>query len=255
MRDEKHKVLILTDFTQICYDSVSYGLEFCRYYGFAAEILHVESANDVVDNNQRNKTKSITELYNRKFQLGVQIVIRHGILSEVIADEVSSGNFMLIILGTHGKSGFQTLTGSAASKIILNQNIPILVVQNRKFTPIKKILLPIQKATSASTNLSDIVSATKILGAKVDIICRQEGFDNTAFFVDKFSEKEDVEFDVEILGEGSMNFAKQVISFSEENDVDMILGLPSEIENLELDVMVEQLMFNIPQIPVMCCGF
>lgn len=250
------KVLVLTDFTDVGFDCVSYGMEFCRHYGLAADILHVETVNHgVVDNDARSKTSKLADLYNSKFNLGASVVIKPGLLSQVISNEVRSNDYLLIILGTHGISGgFQTLKGSAATKVITSQNIPILVVQSRKFSPINNVLLPIKKSTSMNSSFWDLVKVVKELGGGLEIVCRNDGYEKSCFYKQQFSDSEK-DSELSILDSDGDSFGRQVISHAYTNNFGLIVSLPSESENLELDIMLEQLLFNVPQIPVMCSGY
>ena len=116
------KVSILTDFTQTCYDSVTYGLDFCRYYGLGAEILHVDEGDDYEDDYERRRTEGLVSLYRGKMQGGADMTIKKGDFADVMGEITSSGLYMLVILGTHGRHGFQTLTGSAARDMPLFRN-------------------------------------------------------------------------------------------------------------------------------------
>ena len=110
------KVLILTDFTQECYESVTYGLDFCRHYGLGAEILHVDEDDFYIDEVELRRTEELVSLYRGKMQGGVDMTVKKGEFAEVMGELSRSGKFTMIIMGTHGRHGFQSLTGSAAGR-------------------------------------------------------------------------------------------------------------------------------------------
>lgn len=228
--EKKKRIIILTDFTNTCYQSLTYGLEFCRHYGYQPEILHVEtpSCNPFVDSIERQKVSNLAELYNSKFGLGASVVIRNGVLSSVITDEVRQGGFSLIILGTHGKKGFQTVTGSAAARIISSQDIPIIVVQSRKFSPIDKVLLPVPNGAD-SPFCGMVGELLKEMGVQWKIFHRDDTFDH--------------------------NLPRQAVTYADDNGFGLILcNLAKSInnDNAGCASIVDQILFNIPQIPVMC---
>lgn len=251
--ETRKKILILTDFTQTCYDSVSYGLDLCRYYHLEAEVFHVGDRNNA-DSFQVSKTLEMVALYNQKFSMNVSVVIRQGNLSEEIALEVKQKDFYFVILGTHGKSGFQALTGSLAAKIITALKFPILVVQSRKFSPIESVALPFFSEVEIDNNFSDILPIVEIFGAKFHFFCRQNALEKASCFVSKYLQnKETSDYEIIVLKDTLVNFSAQMISYCSQNNVSMIFSYPQKSKNLQSDVFfVEQLMFNIPQIPVMC---
>jgi len=246
-----NKLLILTDFTKTCYDSVTYGLDFCRHYGFQAEILHVEQSSSglYVDTLERQRTIDVANLYSSKFNMRVNVVIKDGILSDVIAAEVRNGGFTLILLGTHGRQGLQSVTGSIAAKIITTQEIPVIVVQSKRFTPIRTILLPINESVEKhSAEIAKIARVTSILGAEVEVVCRN-GDEDYMDFVERLFGRH---LAIDIVS-SAQSLPKQTIEYGDRHGADMIFGLSYEISRPQFDTMLEQLIFNLPQIPVMCC--
>jgi len=251
MKTLGNKILILTDFTQVCYDSVSYGLEFCRAYGLTPEIFHVEESCGY-DSLELQRIEDIVSLYNRKFNMGAVLKIRKGVLIEVIKEEVSSGGFFMVILGTHGKLGFQTLTGSLVTKIISALTVPILVVHSRKFVPIENTLLPIFENTVISELFSDIAPITRIISnSHLTIICLEEGRSNAEKFVSTYLDGREFNYSLRIMRH-SDNFHKQLMKYCLDSNVNMLFSYPIKSDRIQLNMVYEQLIFNIHQIPVIC---
>lgn len=244
-------MLILTDYTPTCFWSVTYGLDFCRHYGLSPEILHVElpSPHPIIDDVERKKVQETVDLYNNRFNLGATVVIKCGTLSEVISKETAAGNFRVIILVTHGKQGFQSVTGSAAAKIISSLNIPIIVMQGKRFSPLEKAVLPVFSDTVNSNVLANYGDLIRRLRISVDLVCRKENIEICHRLSRMFDESSVSEIERKANG---FSFVRQVIQYAENNNADLIIGLPpGESSQQYLDFM-EQLLFNIPQIPVLC---
>ena len=246
------KILILTDFTQACYESVTYGLDFCRYYGIGAEILHVDEGDDFIDEVERVRTEELVSLYRGKMQGGVDMTIKKGDFADVMGDLSKSGKFNMIIMGTHVRHGFQSLTGSAAARIIVLQDIPVVVVQSKRFAPVKLALLPIaDNIERYADEITQMARLTSLLGIEVKIVCRrgEEAFAETVS--QYFGRQIEVALSVDYCKDRT--FSLQAIEYGEKIGADMFLGFSHEIERTVFAPVLEQLIFNLALIPVMCC--
>ncbi len=246
------KVLILTDFTQTCYESVTYGLDFCRHYGLGAEILHVDEDDVILDEYERRRTEELVSLYRGKMQGGVDMTIKMGDFSDVMGEISKSGQFMFVILGTHGRHGYQTLTGSAAARIIMLQDIPVIVAQSKRFSPVKLALLPVaDNIEQYSGEISKMAKLTSMLGVDVKIVCRR-GEEAVADTVSQyFGRRIQVALSVDYCKDRT--FSLQAIEYGEKIGADMFLGFSHEISRPVFAPVLEQLIFNLALIPVMCC--
>ncbi|MCR5454418.1 MAG: universal stress protein [Bacteroidales bacterium] len=246
------KILILTDFTQECYESVTYGLDFCRYYGYAAEIFHVDVDDFYVDEHERTRVEELAALYRGKMQYGVDITIRKGEFAQVMEDVTKTGMYKMIIMGTHGRHGFQSLTGSAASRIIVLQDVPVVVVQSKKFSPVRLALLPVaDNMEQYADEIAKMAKLTSILGTEVQLVCRR-GEEAIADTVSQYFEQPiKVALSVDYCKDRT--FSLQAIEYGEKIGADMFLGFSHEISRPVFAPVLEQLIFNLSLIPVMCC--
>ncbi|MBQ5539461.1 MAG: universal stress protein [Bacteroidales bacterium] len=254
--EAENKILILTDFTQTCYDSVSYGLEISHFYGLRAVVFHAENScgYDVL---QKEKTEEVVSLYNQKFNMGASLVIKQGTFEDTVMEEIKSTKFLFVILGTHGKSGYQSLTGSFAAKLVIALRIPILVLQNRRFLPVHKVLFPFFKATGISEEyFSDVLPLVRTFkNAELHLVCRPEAKENAEKFISMFlKDVEDVKYSLSVLS-GTQPLAKQVAAYCAAENIEMIFNYPPQNDTVQMHTVFEQLMFNIQQIPVMCKYF
>ena len=246
------KILILTDFTQACYESVTYGLDFCRHYGIGAEILHVDEDDYFIDEDELRRTEELVSLYRGKMQGGVDMTIKKGDFADVMGELSKSGKFTMILMGTHGRHGFQSLTGSAAARVIVLQDIPVVVVQTKRFKPVKLALLPIADNIERYANEIDkMAKLALLLGIDVKIVCRrgEEAFADTVSKI--FGRRIQVALSVDYYKDRT--FSLQAIEYGEKIGADMFLGFSHEIERTVFAPVLEQLMFNLALIPVMCC--
>ncbi len=246
------KILILTDYTPTCYDSVTYGLDFCRYYGFGAEILHIEEEDEDINVHERMRVMELASLYRGKMQGRVDVVTRGGDFSSVISEMSDSGGYTLIVMGTHGRSGFQSLTGSAAARVITSQDLPVIVVQSKRFSPVRVALLPVADSVGQySGEIEKMAAITRMMGADVRLVCRRGEEYHAGEISDLFGRVLPVDLSVDYCKDRT--FSLQAIEHGEKIGADMFLGFSHEISRPTFAPTLEQLMFNLALIPVMCC--
>ncbi len=244
------EVLILTDYTPTCFWSVAYGLDFCSRYGLSPRILHAEIPGmDPANPVERYKVESTAELYNKRFNIGATVVERPGLLSEVVRKETSGGNIKVIILCTHGKLALQSVTGSAASKIISSIHIPILVMQGKRFSPLSKAVLPLLCEDYDRGVMSKYMALVSRLGISVEVLGRDDNMEQCSRMAGLFADSKCTPLPRSTSG---LSYIRQVVAYCEKENADLIIGLPPVKSSQHYLDSLEQLLFNIPQIPVLC---
>lgn len=246
-------ILIPTDYSDVCYNAVLYGLEFCRQYNFNAELFHVDTGLEC-DPKAVSGLKHVVDLYVQKFGIVVSFVERKGKLFEAISQELSARNFEFILMGTPGKSGFQLLMGSSASKVIDSAKIPVIVLQTKRFVPIKNIVWPVSRLSGNGRGVLEIVNKAAFFGATLHMVFRSEGYQTAKIFEKQFGNQ--VNLVLKNFDEGGFvgTFVEQVLNYCRDNDMDMIATVSTETKMTVFDYRYEQFLFNIELIPVMCIG-
>ena len=142
------KVLIATDYSEASAKAEMYGLRLAEHSGFHVEFLHIFEpplANPLapfdaekIEYNpfvyEENKlTKHVTgllESQNSKLSANdVSTTIREGLTGPQIIAEAEESDIDLIMVGTHGVSGFKEFfIGSHAWDVIKNSHIPVLAI-------------------------------------------------------------------------------------------------------------------------------
>lgn len=106
-------------------------------------------------------TKIITK-YNQE-DVKVTWSIEFGSLARVITEFVEKNSIDLIIMGSHGASGFsEHFVGSNAERIIRHSSVPVLVMKHYYKGPIKSIVFPNILDTE---NQEDLITKVKALQA------------------------------------------------------------------------------------------
>jgi nucleotide-binding universal stress UspA family protein len=164
-------------------------------------------------------------------------------------------------MGTHGKVGFQHLTGSYALKVVTNSPAPVIVVQKKSFTHgYKHIVFPVTVTTSDRQKVKWAIAIAKTFGATIHLFPKFESekylkrriMSVVKQIKDIFAENNVKHID-KVSEEGGGNFAKQVIDYAVVNEADLIMIMTTKEQLLPmLSSWDEQIIFNSYQIPVIC---
>jgi hypothetical protein len=211
-----------------------------------------------VNTSLRELADSVRDRYGIK----VDILSRHGSIFKMIKQVgIERGN-TIMVMGTHGKIGFQHLVGSAAIKVVLGMEIPVIVVQKRIFGEgLKKIVLPLSLDIYFMDKLDWVVELAGMFNSEILIfqkdtsdIKMQSAMSKIKHLIISKLHMENIPFQVKVSGKRE-NFSKQLLDFSIINRADMIIVT---MEKNKFDTLPrsgtdeELLIYNSAQIPVMC---
>lgn len=263
-------ILIHTDFSKVCGNAINHGAEIARHMGARLVILHVVNADSLSFLKKNNLgldyiDKQLEEIRNQLEQshkILVQIIKREGKLVANITEVSHEIRADLVVIGTHGKTGIQVITGSHAMKVVNHLNIPVLVVQKRTFgMGYQKIVFPIDVSTRYDVKINWTISIAKAFRAEVfiytmkttDALLKKAMIDLVGM-ISKTFEAHQIPVSIE-EAEKSSNFPKQIIDYSVgiEADLIMIKVNTDEFEpSFILGALEEKVIFNASQIPVFC---
>ncbi len=199
--------------------------------------------------------------FRLKSDVEIEYDYEDGSIFDLIHKKAADIGANLIILGTHGKKGFQHIFGSFALKVLTQARVPTLVVQQKKFTGFKNILFPVNTFTEArqkvviAANVARKFSSTIHIFKeivkdvndmnRIEIITRQ--------IIEAFK-KEGIKYTIK-EAEKSGDTSKQLISYSAASNIDLIMILTEPqigTNYFNLGPWNEKIMFNEAQVPVMC---
>lgn len=263
-------ILIHTDFSKVSSNAINHGAEIARHMGAKLVILHVVNA-DSLSFLKKNKLeldyidKQLEEIRHQLEQshkIIVQIIRREGKLVANISAVSEEINADLVVIGTHGKTGIQVITGSHAMKVVNHLKIPVLVVQKRTFgMGYNRIVFPINVSTHYDVKINWTLSIAKAFKAQVFIYTMKtadpELHKAMIKLVDKISntfEAHKIPISIEQASK-EVNFPKQIIDYSVEIEADLIM-IKMDTDEFEpsfiLGALEEKMIFNSSQIPVFC---
>lgn len=266
----KDTILVPTDFSEVCNNAFNHACDLAKNLGVKVVALHVITkepksylSSQKLDNEAlEQRLKDYVNGKKAEFEVETGYVIKEGSIFDEIAIVSKELNSVLIVLGTHGKVGFQRLTGSYALKVINSTDIPSIVVQKKPIETggYKNIVFPIKSFSENLHKAKFAVDIAKNFGATIHIVPKYETdkYAKSKVFgdvnhVQKLFEENGVDYCKTIPEEGAGNFSKQVIDYSVVNNANLIVIITNSNATLPMfDGADEQIIFNTSQIPVMC---
>lgn len=262
-------ILIPTDFSEVCENAIEHGLTIAKQLKFRVYLFHVineDTRNYLADENlQEDAITSKMEQRAKEAQeahgIEVQSIVKTGNFFKQIAKVSKKIDARLIILGTHGKVGFQKLTGSFALKVISLTDVPTIVVQKKAYKDgYRNIVFPITATTPDRQKVAWAVNLAKVFGATIHLFPRYESEShfktkimNVTKQIKNILDNYDVKYVDKVSEPGAGNFAKQVIDYALVHEAELIMAVISKDKLLPVfSTLDEQLVFNTSQIPVIC---
>lgn len=236
----KH-ILVPTDFSEFSLNALKVAAEFARKSNAEVHILHVvnipsHEVGIMPFQNQQNVAeglfilkhikKKFAELLAKDFLKGLTIheVVKFDDIYKAVQDYSKDLNVGLIVMGTHGTSGFvnKFFIGSNTDKMVRRSNIPVLAVKDEvKTAEFKNIVFAADfdlGVHAAFHKIRDIVTS---LGAKlhlVRIITRDDFYFSKPMLeiMEEFAKVQNLEnyachiYNSENVQEGINEFSKQI---------------------------------------------
>ena len=176
-----NKILVPVDFSNFSKNAVQYALFLAEKFHSHVTLLHIillyqEDISDeahlmtleeIVKEQEERKSMLMEKHIEDSKPTGVTVdskLLRGLNAADTILDFIEENDFDLVLLGTHGRTGFNKwLFGSVAEKVMRMSRIPVLTIHkdfNKK--GVERILVPID------------FSETSKMGVDWGIVCAQE---------------------------------------------------------------------------------
>ncbi len=263
-------VLVPTDFSEVCNNAIFHGAELARSFSSELLLLHV------INKDTRSYLKkagkgtdyisarlhNLCEITGKKHNVKVSCILKTGSIFSEIRKVTENTGPGLMVLGTHGKTGFQHLAGSSALRVITSVKIPVIVVQNRIFQQgYKKIIFPLGLDIDFMDKLEYAVTIARLFASQIHIYTYFSNDSNINQTLEKLSrlvtsrlQLEGVDF-VLASAKKENQFSTQVLNYAIEQRADLII-IMSDNDEFEPAFFTgsdhEKMIYNLPQIPVMC---
>jgi nucleotide-binding universal stress UspA family protein len=182
------KILCPIDFSDFSLDALRHGLVLAQWYSAQLTLFHVYQASQplpvegtpggvpvfvAADPNQKAEEvrRFCAPLLDASGQ-SVEIVVRPGDAAKEIRTEAERLPYDLLILGTHGRSGFERLfLGSVTEKVLRSTRVPVLTIPPPVREPgsplYKTILCPLDFSPSSIRALENALSLAQRADARL----------------------------------------------------------------------------------------
>jgi nucleotide-binding universal stress UspA family protein len=269
----KH-VLVPVDFSEDSVNALDMAVHYANQMDYNVRLLHVIkdavfyqrnfALSNLVDiKNERviQNLKKIISQYEPKVKNEIDFRIRSGKVYNEIANQAKYGEAELIVIGTHGTSGFEELwLGSNAYKVVNNSPCPVLSVRNSyRRHQINRIVLPIDDTPETrqkvpytariAKQFNAIVFILQVTETKKDAV--RERINEYANQVSKFFENNEIDFENEFIH--GNNLTDMTIDYALRKDADLISIMTEQSEstkNIWLGPYAQQMVNHSP-VPVL----
>ena len=136
------RILVPVDFSKASLAGLDYAVQLGKRFNAALGVLFVieplYNAGDLglfLEEQQRFGREQLSRLAARLKRRGLKCrtFVETGVPYQVIGDEAKRWPADLVVLATHGRSGFsRVVMGSVAAKVVRTANCPVLTVQPTK---------------------------------------------------------------------------------------------------------------------------
>jgi nucleotide-binding universal stress UspA family protein len=261
-------ILIPTDFSEVCQNAIEQGSSVASVMNYRVVLLHVinKDTDKYLDEENLNeeviseKLEQIANDASKRYDVKVEYLVKSGDLFECIKEANDKVGAKLIMIGTHGKVGFQKITGSYVLKVISVTNTPTIIVQKRQYTEgYKNIVFPITASTQDRQKVTWAINIAKMFDSTVHMIPKFESgrfYKNRIMSITKqiknLFEEYGVKYVDKVSNPSEGNFAKQVIDYAVANEAELIMTLVNKDKSLFFSSWDEKIIYNASQIPVIC---
>lgn len=259
----KTKLLVPTDFTNEAHSAIQHAVKLGVIV--QAEVILLNVVKDKSDipaaTNKLKEEEKWAKTVND--QIDVRSIVRVGNIFDDIGDAASELGVSLIIMGTHGASGWQKITGSYALKVITNSSVPFIVVQDQLMndTGYDSIVVPLDLNNETKQKLEMVASIAHYFDSEVHLITPNESDEFLSnklkanrIWAAKYLKGKNVKFTTQIVDDGD-NLLEGVFKLSKKVEADLIA-----IMNLQKNSLMgvlgssyqQEIIANKAKVPVLC---
>jgi len=268
-----NKILVPVDFSTDSINAIEMAIVIANKSNASIRLIHVSSDKkydipiyfkDLMNGSEFSAESAFDILINKyKNQIKVpfETTIRYGKVYREISNQAKYDDTDLIIMGTHGISGFEALfIGSNAYKVVSNVDCNVLTVRNGFMKrDIKRIVVPIDSSKQTRQKIEDVSEFATIFNAMVYVVAVRETrlkkiierINKYSDQVCKYFESKNIKYErAELYGR---NITDMTIDFAVKHDADMISIMTEQTQNtsnLWLGKYAQQMVNNSP-VPVM----
>lgn len=268
----KNLILVPTDFSNVAECALNHACVIAKQSQNKVLLLHVLNKESKAElkkvgaglESLSDTLKTQCAYYQNKYNITLDYLIKEGsIFTEIgrVADEKGAE---LIVMGTHGVTGMQRLTGAFAIKVIESSNVPVIVVKSKlpHIDGYKLIVVPVDFTVETKQKTLQTISMAKIFGAKV-LLYKQTGIDDVyqnkidlnTQFIKRYLLEQEIAVEETHQQKAGADFDKDFMAYSKEVGASLIIILTTkdkELKDFVLGPVEQKVINNQDEIPVMC---
>lgn len=184
-----HRILIPVDFSVAGQCAVEYGAFLANVFRADVLLLHIleginsyprnwfeggadASPKELLETRVTAKLAELADSITKQYGIYVQNVIKTGKPAARIAEAVVERDLDLIVMGTHGLSGFEELfMGSTAHKVVNMSPCPVITIpEGFKTSGFKTIVLPVDDTMHSRQKVSNVLPIAAKCNAVVHLL-------------------------------------------------------------------------------------
>ncbi len=179
-------ILVPVDFSKDSINALEYAMQIANKVKASITVIHVRKDKNydqpfIIEGSEKEYGKTVDDFcndlikkYSGKYKGGgsINYVIKLGKIYKAISDQAIKDKAFLIIMGTHGVSGFEEFwLGSNSYRVVCKAPCPVITVrQGFHKKEIKKIVLPIDAFRETRKKVPFTADLASELGAEVHVI-------------------------------------------------------------------------------------
>jgi len=170
----KNKVFIVPhDFTSVAENAFKHALATAKIVSARIFLLHVVAKDKMIKEAEAKLNELIVQTDTT---IDIVPVVRVGNIFEDIGDFASEHHADLIFMGTHGRHGWQHITGSHALKVITHSSVPFIVVQEKEIKELgyNDIVVPLDLNKETKQKLAYVANIATYFKSRVHVITPDE---------------------------------------------------------------------------------
>jgi len=242
------KILVAIDFLDCSVNALAHAVSIASKAGADIEMIWVnmpDNSKDIFKNDPETllievekRFKELIEDFSPEMGNGkMTYKIRDGKVYTEIIIEAEESNADLIIVGTHGSSGFEEFwIGSNANKIVSSSTKPIITIRGgidiQK--PLSRIVLPLDSTVETRQKLPFTTELAKLCGAEIYVLSvYTTKISEVRYRVDTYTDQV-----IEYLEEEEVKFTRDAIEA--DNLTKSTIGYAERIGANLISIMTEQ---------------
>ncbi|HPF92523.1 MAG TPA: universal stress protein [Tenuifilaceae bacterium] len=264
------KLIVPWDFSPVTENALLYALKIGQFSDqFSIDLIHVVesgglfSKGKLTEKEANEKLKADAARIKEKHGIDVRAIVQEGSIFHTISEHAFDVEASMVIMGTHGITGVQKLTGSRALKVIAGSNVPYLVIQDSPTTEriFENVVFPLDYRVNEKERLRWAIKTAMQFNSRIHVFLPhatdsgiQKKINYNLAFAKKHFEAHNLSFEVHSAAKGG-SYSAEIIKLAVDIEADLILIMTTpnlDFTDYIFGAQEQYVIANNAKIPVMC---